>query len=110
MDDSYITVTGPKKHTFREVVGMMADEIGQPIQYVPISIEEFKEGMRKSGLPESYIWLFGYLFQEVLGNPDNQDISHDVEKVLGRPAIDFETYARTTAHSGVWNQRAIEAF
>ena len=114
MDDSYngqtITVTGPKKHTFREVVGMMADEIGQPIQYVPISIEAFKEGMRKSGLPESYIWLFGYLFQEVLGNPDNQDISHDVEKVLGRPAIDFETYARTTAHSGVWNQRAIEAF
>jgi len=114
MDDSYngqtITVTGPKKHTFREVVGMMADEIGHPIQYVPISIEEFKEGMRKSGLPESYIWLFGYLFQEVLGNPDNQDISHDVEKVLGRPAIDFETYARTAAHSGVWNQRAIEAF
>ncbi|MEO1418656.1 MAG: NmrA family NAD(P)-binding protein [Bacteroidota bacterium] len=114
MDDSYngqtITVTGPKKHTFREVVGMMADEIGHPIQYVPISIEEFKEGMRKSGLPESYIWLFGYLFQEVLGNPDNQDISHDVEKVLGRPAIDFETYARTATHSGVWNQRAIEAF
>ncbi|MEL6699889.1 MAG: NmrA family NAD(P)-binding protein [Bacteroidota bacterium] len=114
MDDSYngqtITVTGPKKHTFREVVGMMADEIGQPIQYVLISIEEFKEGMRQSGLPESYVWLFGYLFQEVLGNPDNQNISHDVEKVLGRPAIDFETYARTTAHSGVWNQRAIEAF
>jgi uncharacterized protein YbjT (DUF2867 family) len=107
VDDSYngemITVTGPEKRTFREIVQIMADGIGKTIQYVPISIDEFKEGMRKTGLPESYIWLFGYLFQEVLGNPENQDVSHDIERVLGRKATSFASYVETTVNTGVWN-------
>ena len=81
----------------------MAEASDKHIQYVPISIEEFKEGMRKAGLPDSYVWLFGYLFKEVLGNPDNQEISNDVENVLGRKAIDFTEYAEQVAATGAWN-------
>jgi uncharacterized protein YbjT (DUF2867 family) len=107
VDDTYngetITVTGPQKQTFEEIVKIMEQAIGRKIQYVPISIEEFKEGMKAAGLPDSYVWLFGYLFQEVLGNPDNQEVSADVDKVLGRPAKDFETYAKQTAATGIWN-------
>lgn len=107
VDDSYngqtITVTGPKMRTFEEVVGIMAKASNRELQYVPISIEEFKDGMRKAGLPDSYVWLFGYLFKEVLGNPDNQEISYDVEKVLGRKAIDFTEYAEQVAATGAWN-------
>ena len=107
IDDSYngqtITVTGPQKRTFNEVVKIMADAAQRPIQFVPISIDEFKDGMRKAGLPDSYVWLFGYLFQEVLGNPDNQKVSNDVAKVLGRPAKDFETYAKQTAATRIWD-------
>ncbi|TLF44805.1 NmrA family NAD(P)-binding protein [Maribacter aurantiacus] len=112
LDDSYngrtITVTGPQKRTFKEVVGIMAEASKKHIQFVPISIDEFKEGMRKAGLPDSYVWLFGYLFKEVLGNPENQEVSDDVAKVLGRPAIDFETFAFKTAGTGVWNQKTKE--
>ncbi|WP_299251701.1 NmrA family NAD(P)-binding protein [uncultured Aquimarina sp.] len=112
LDDTYngqtITVTGPQKRTFKEVVEIMAETIDKHIQFVPISIDEFKEGMRKAGLPDSYVWLFGYLFKEVLGNPENQEVSDDVAKVLGRPAIDFETFARETAASGIWNQKVTE--
>lgn len=108
VDDAYngqtITVTGPQKRTFKEAVDIMGEAIDSPIQFVPISIDEFKEGMRKAGLPDSYVWLFGYLFKEVLGNPENQEVSDDVAKVLGRPAKDFETYAKQTAATGVWNQ------
>ncbi|THV57790.1 NmrA family transcriptional regulator [Flagellimonas alvinocaridis] len=107
IDDSYngqtITVTGPQQRTFKQVVDIMAEASDRPIQFVPISIEEFKDGMRKAGLPDSYVWLFGYLFEEVLGNPDNQEVSYDVDKVLGRPAKDFETYAKQTAANGIWN-------
>ncbi len=107
MDDSYngqtITVTGPQKKSFQEVVEIMAEAIDKHIQFVPITIDEFKEGMKKEGLPDSYVWLFGYLFKEVLGNPKNQEISNDVVKVLGRPAKDFETYAKHTAATGIWN-------
>ncbi len=112
LDDSYnnqtITVTGPEMKTFRELVEIMSETSSRHIQFVPISIDEFKEGMKQAGLPDSYVWLFGYLFQEVLGNPDNQDVSDDVAKVLGRPAKDFETFARETATTGIWNQSVTE--
>jgi hypothetical protein len=49
--------------------------------------------------------LFGYLFEEVLGNPDNQEVSHDVQKVLGREATDFRDYVAKTQTTGVWNQK-----
>jgi len=57
VDDAYngqtITVTGPKMRTFEEVVGIMANASNRELHYVPISIEEFKDGMRKAGLPDS---------------------------------------------------------
>ncbi len=108
LDDAYngetITVTGPRKRTFGEVVDIMAKSSDREIKFQPISIEEFKQGMKAAGLPDSYVWLFGYLFKEVLGNPDNQVVSNDVERVLGRKAIDFEEYAEKTAQTGIWNQ------
>lgn len=108
LDDSYngktITVTGPEKRTFREIVEVMEKGIGKEIQYQAISIEEFKQGMKQAGLPDSYVWLFGYLFQEVLGNPDNQMVSSDVEKVLGRKATSFEDYVEKTVKTGVWSE------
>lgn len=108
IDDVYnnktITVTGPRKMTFKEAVETMAKGIGRDIRYQPISIEEFKHGMKQAGLPDSYVWLFGYLFKEVLGKPDNQAVSHDVEKVLGRKATDFEQFVKKTASTGIWSQ------
>jgi nucleoside-diphosphate-sugar epimerase len=108
MDDTYngqtITVTGPRKMTWSEVVAAMANGIGKEIKYVPITIDAFKGGMKAAGLPDSYVWLFGYLFEEVLGNPENQEVSDDVERVLGRKATDFKDYVEKTKATGVWNQ------
>ncbi len=108
VDDSYngetITVTGPRKMTFEEVVNAIARGIGKEIMYQPISIEEFANGMKAAGLPDPYVWLFSYLFEEVLGNAENQVVSDDVEKVLGRKATDFATYVEQTAATGIWNQ------
>ncbi len=109
LNDSYngeiVTVTGPRKMTFREAVEIMAAKIGKEIHYQPISIEAFKDGMKAAGLPDSYVWLFGYLFEEVLGNAENQEVSDDVQKVLGREATDFEDYVVKTLATGVWDQK-----
>ncbi|MEM9679831.1 MAG: NmrA family NAD(P)-binding protein, partial [Bacteroidota bacterium] len=71
VDDTYngqtITVTGPEKRTFEELVKQMSEATGRDLQYIPITIDEFKDGMKQAGLPDSYVWLFGYLFKEVLG-------------------------------------------
>ena len=110
LDDAFnsqtITVTGPRKMTFEEAVKTMASGIGRDIHYHPISIEKFKEGMTSAGLPDSYVWLFGYLFKEVLGNPDNQNVSKDIEKVLGRKAKDFSEFVKDTAATGIWTTKA----
>ncbi|MEO1255606.1 MAG: NmrA family NAD(P)-binding protein [Bacteroidota bacterium] len=112
IDDSYngqtITVTGPRKMTFKEVVETMVEGLGRDIQYIPISIKEFAEGMKSAGLPDSYVWLFSYLFEEVLGNPENQDVSEDVRRILGREATDFKEYVEKTIKTGVWNQSVPE--
>jgi uncharacterized protein YbjT (DUF2867 family) len=109
LEDSYngrtITVTGPRKLTFRQVVDEIAAGTGRKIGFTPVTIDEYAEGMRAAGLPEDYVWLFSYLFREVLGNPDNQEVSHDVEKVLGRKATDFREFVEKTVATGIWNQQ-----
>lgn len=109
LDDSYngqtITVTGPRKMTFAEAISEISEGIGRPIQFQAVSLEAYNEGMKAAGVPADYIWLFDYLFREVLGNPDNQAISDDVEKVLGRPATDFRAFVEKTVKSGVWGEK-----
>lgn len=108
LDDAYnnqiITVTGPRKLTFKDVIKEIATEANRTINFQPISLEEYIEAMKKVGLPDDYVWLFGYLFKEVLGNIENQVVSNDVESVLGRKATDFSEFVKKTALTGVWNQ------
>lgn len=108
LDDAYnnqiITVTGPRKLTFKDVIKEIATEANRTINFQPISLEEYNEAMKKVGLPDDYVWLFGYLFKEVLGNIENQVVSNDVESVLGRKATDFSEFVKKTALTGVWNQ------
>ena len=108
VDDTFngqtITVTGPRKMTFKEVVAEIAKETQQKIAFQAISIEAYGQAMKTAGLPDDYVWLFTYLFKEVLGNPDNQEVSYDVERVLGRKATDFSAFAKKTAATGIWNQ------
>jgi len=113
LDDQYngatLTVTGPQKLTFAQVVDALSEGIGRKIQYQPITIYEFKEGMKEAGLPDSYIWLFAYLFEEVLGNPDNQEVSNDIVQVLGRKATDFRDYVKKTVQTNIWDQSLTES-
>ena len=108
LNDDYngetLTVTGPAKLTFDEVAGILGEKLGRSIQYQPISMDEFKEGLTAAGLPESFIWLLGYLFTEVLGNSENQTVSNDVQRVLNRKPISFEEFAENKVAEGVWNQ------
>ncbi|HMB41645.1 MAG TPA: NmrA family NAD(P)-binding protein, partial [Balneolaceae bacterium] len=90
-------VTGPRKVTFAEAIAEISKATGRPISYHPITLKEYTEIMKNAGLPADYIWLFEYLFREVLGNPNNQVVSNDVERVLGRKAKDFSEFASETA-------------
>ena len=98
-----IEVTGPERLTFAEVAAAISQGIGRPINYQPISMEAFAGGMKAAGLPDDYIWLFSYLFREVLGRDELQTVSHDVERVLGRKATSFKEFVAKTVPTGAWN-------
>jgi uncharacterized protein YbjT (DUF2867 family) len=102
-------ITGPKALTFEDVVKEIASGTGRKINYQPVSLASYNTGMRAAGLPEDYIWLFDYLFREVLSKEENQAISNDVEKILGRKATDFTEYVQRTVDTGVWNQSIPQA-
>ena len=96
-------ITGPRVMTFEEAVKEIADATGRDLIYQAVTQEEYNAMMKAAGVPSDYIWLFDYLFREVLGNPGNQVITSDVQKVLGRPATDFRVFVENTAKSGVWH-------
>lgn len=101
-------LTGPEALTFKQAIDSIALASKREIKFVPISVSAYGDGMRRANLPEDFVWLIEYLFTEVLGNPSNSEITNDIEKVLGRKAISFGEYAKTTAATGVWNTTLVQ--
>ncbi len=99
-------VTGPRLLTFKDIADEIARASGRKIDYSPISMEAYNSMMKEAGLPDDYIWLINYLFNEVLDNEENSVVSNDVELVLGRKAKDFSDYAKETASTGIWEPTA----
>ncbi|TDO83057.1 uncharacterized protein YbjT (DUF2867 family) [Flavobacterium chryseum] len=95
-------LTGPKLLTFPEAVAEIAKATHKEIQFQAVTLEEYKQMLREYQIPEDHIWLVNYLFEQVLDGRNSQ-ITNDIEKVLGRKPTDFETYAKETAKTGIWN-------
>lgn len=101
-------LTGPTALTFEEVVHEIATATGRSIQFTPISMDAYTQMLKEIELPADYIWLLNYLFTEVLPAAENNKITTDIEKVLGRKPKSFSTFVRETAATGVWNPAVVE--
>ncbi|WP_343487895.1 NAD(P)H-binding protein [Allomuricauda sp. d1] len=97
-------LTGPRLLTFEGVVAEIAEATGRDLKFIPISLEDYVAAMKEMGLPGDVVWLIEYLFTEVLDNLDNQVITNDIEKLLGRKPIDFSDYVAKTAKTGIWKE------
>lgn len=94
-------LTGPELLTFESAVSTIANVKKQNILFQEVSIDEYTEMLRSYQLPEDFIWLIRYLFTEVLDGR-NESVTHDVEKILGRKAKNFDSYATETLKTGIW--------
>jgi uncharacterized protein YbjT (DUF2867 family) len=107
MDDAHNSktyeITGPRAMSFEEVVREISQGTGRDLKYQAVSLDEYSGMMKAAEVPSDYIWLFDYLFREVLSKKSNQVVRSDVERVLGRKATDFRYYVQKTAKTGVWN-------
>jgi uncharacterized protein YbjT (DUF2867 family) len=102
-------LTGPDALTFEEAVSTIARGTGRRLEFQAVSQEAYNSMMKSAGVPNDYIWLFDYLFREVLGKESNEIVTNDVELVLGRKATGFYDYVQETVKTGVWNSPVIEA-
>lgn len=106
IDDSHngktYELTGPQAMTFSEVIAKIASATSRDLQFIPISLQEYAQGMKAAGIPDDYAWLINYLFREVLGSKGSDLISTDIEKVLGKDPRSFDQYIEETLMQGVW--------
>ncbi len=101
-------LTGPRLLSFKEVIGEIAKATGRDLQFIPISLPQYVDAMKAQQLPNDVIWLIEYLFREVLDNENNQIVTNDIEKLLGRKPIDFLDYVAETVKTGIWH-KTVEA-
>ncbi|MEZ5018285.1 MAG: NmrA family NAD(P)-binding protein [Flavipsychrobacter sp.] len=97
-------LTGERLLTFKEVVDEINAATGRTISFTPITLTAYTGMLKEQGVPKDFIWLIGYLFEELLSDTSISERSNDIEKVLGRKPKDFSTYVKETAATGVWNQ------
>lgn len=106
LDDTYngeiIEVTGPELITFKNIVKTISNVSKRNLNFHEITLEQYVEGMKQMQVEADVVWLIEYLFSHVLTNPENQKITNDIEKVLGRKPKTFLAYATETAKTGVW--------
>lgn len=100
-------LTGPRLLSFREAIQEISDATGRMISFTPITLPAYTKAMKEQGVPADFVWLIEYLFSEVLGNPNNSEVTNDIEIVLGRKAIDFTDYVNQTLKTGVWTPKAL---
>ncbi|UTW12790.1 NmrA family transcriptional regulator [Marinobacterium rhizophilum] len=101
-------VTGPQLLTLRDCVDVLSDITGNSIEFVPVSAEDFLQGLRQQGQPEDVLWLMNELFTVVMDGR-NSRVANGVEKALGRPATSFRDYALKAARAGAWASPAAVA-
>jgi uncharacterized protein YbjT (DUF2867 family) len=99
-------LTGPRPLTFADAAAEIAAAVGRPVEYVPITADEFRADLEAAGLPAEdaagLAWLFGEIF-----DGRNQSLADGVQQALGRPPRDFSDYVRRAAATGVWSPQPV---
>lgn len=97
-------VTGPRLMTFAEMTRELSAASGRPIRHVPITFDEFHDGLVQIG-GEFIADVFTAIARETLDGR-NASLTDGVERALGRPPRDFADFARKAAAAGAWSDAA----
>ncbi len=97
-------VTGPRLMTFAQMAKELSAASGRPIQYVPITFEEFHEGLVQVG-GEFIADVFTGIARETLDGR-NAHVADGVQRALGRQPRDFSEFARAAVAAGAWSEVA----
>ena len=87
------TLTGPVALTNKRIGEILSEDTGREIRYVDLPIEQFKQALLASGVPE---WSANALIdlQQLYRRGGARAVTDDVERLLGRKPISFEQFSR----------------
>jgi uncharacterized protein YbjT (DUF2867 family) len=95
-------LTGPRLLTLTDVADELTEITGRPIQYIPVTAEEYAAMAVEHGVPAEEVEALSELFAEVLDGR-NAHLTDGVQQALGRQPRDFRDYATAAAATGVWD-------
>ncbi len=106
LDDRHIgqlyELTGPRLLTLTEVAKTLSAAIGREVTFVPMSKQDYAVDISQQGFPGEVADHIADVIALALDGR-NAFVTHDIEKVLGRPARDFTDYASSAAAAGAWD-------
>jgi uncharacterized protein YbjT (DUF2867 family) len=94
-------LTGTKAITFVQAFEQIAKAAGRRIDFIPVSMDEYRAELVRQQIPAEYIDLVMYLFGTVLDGR-NTPLTDGVQQALGRPPRAFADYIERTAATGIW--------
>ncbi|MBO9436638.1 NmrA family NAD(P)-binding protein [Ruegeria sp. R13_0] len=97
-------VTGPRLMTFADMAAQLSRAVGRPVQYLPISFEDFHAEIAKAN-GEMIADVITDIARETLDGR-NANLAGGVQRALGRAPRDFAEFARKAATSGAWTSAA----
>ena len=97
-------VTDPRLMTFAAMAADLSSAIGRPVRHVPITFEEFHDGIAQAG-GEFVADVFTAIARETLDGR-NASLGDGVSRALCRPPRDFTEFARNAAKADAWQVAA----
>lgn len=97
-------LTGPRLLTFAAAVAEISRHTGRDLEYRPITVQEWADGMVAEGAPREFAVSISRLLAEFFDGR-NSYVTHDVERALGRKPRDFVDWVAEVAPTGVWDAK-----
>lgn len=89
-------LTGPEAVTHHRAAAHITAAAGRAVDYVPISDDDFRAALGGLGWPPGYVEMLVYLYGAARAG-HAAVVTDTVERVTGRPARSFATFAREAA-------------
>jgi uncharacterized protein YbjT (DUF2867 family) len=89
-------ITGPQALTYAEVAEILSNVLGKPVRYVDVPPETALDSMLKTGMSEWNARAVAELYGEFAAGRAART-TDTAERILGRPPIPFEQFARDHA-------------
>ena len=86
-------LTGPAALTTAEAAAALSEVLGRPVEHVDVTEEQYRKGATAAGTPEPMIDMLSEYYAAVREGR-LAVLTDDIERILGRPARDYATWAR----------------